>query len=232
MRPVTGLVCLLLACAAGAPQAAEPARIVWNGWRITVETGASMPLVEILERIARETGVAVQVEGDPGLTPPIRLVQQPLDKALLAVTLGHDTVFRFASPATAAGEPRLHAAWIMARHRRLPVAPRPARGASLGELAAAGEQGLPRLARMLASHPDVATRERAARALLQIGSHAAALALSEGLHDPDPTVRLRAAQGLARIKGQAASPRLQAALALERDPSVRALLQRLLKATS
>jgi HEAT repeat protein len=98
----------------------------------------------------------------------------------------------------------------------------------MGELVAAGPAGVPALARMLTSHPDPATRERAARALAQAGGSTAASALRRGLRDRDPAVRLRAAQGLARGGTKDALARLKSAAALEHDASVKAVLERLL----
>lgn len=228
MRLVGGLALTVLVCTVGVSQAAEPVRIAWDGSRISIETKAPMPFVRLLGQIAQSTGVAIVVRGDPGTARPVSLAFQRLDRAVLAVATGHDTALRFAAPESSAGGPRLVAVWVLVRGSRSVSASSPARNAGFGELVAAGAAGVPALARMLTSHPDPATRERAARALAQVGGSTAASALRRGLRDHDPTVRLRAAQSLARSGTPDALPRLKAALALERDGDVKAVLERLL----
>lgn len=228
MRRVGELALTVLLCAAGVTQAAEPIRIARSGSLVSIETKAPMPFVRLLGQIAQSTGVAIVVRGDPGTARPVSLAFQRLDRAILALATGHDTALRFAAPESSAAEPRLVAVWVLVRGTRPVSAASLARKAGLGELVAAGAASVPALARILTSHPDPATRERAARALTQVDGSAAATALRRGLHDHDPTVRLRAAQGLARSGVPDALPRLKAALALERDGDVKAVLERLL----
>jgi hypothetical protein len=228
VRLVGGLAASVLACTVGALQAAEPIRLAWDGSRISIQTEAPMPLAQLLGQMAQSTGITIAVHGDPGTVRPISLAPQRLDHALLALAAGHDTALRFATTGSSAAEPRLVAAWVVVRQSRPLTAPTPARKVKLGELVAAGAAGVPALARVLTSHPDPATRERAARGLAQVGGSTALSALRQGLHDRDPTVRLRAAQGLARSGTRDALARLKAATALERDASVKAVLERLM----
>jgi hypothetical protein len=238
LAPVFVLASFLLA---GAPagHAAGPADAREDGGRsplaVQVEEGLlsvdvhDTPLGEVLEAIAEQAALTIEVHGGGGTRVTESFAGVRLDEGLRRLTRGHDVILIYGGTPRDANEARLVEAHVWeasAPAGRLALDPseRAARLKAIREMMWFARQRQPdalaSLAGML-SDPDPAVRASAAAALGSLGGPEAAAALTGALGDQDASVRMSALSALGRRREESAVGSMAQVLARDQDARVR-----------
>jgi hypothetical protein len=242
------LALLLPHADAAAQGAGQRPKIKWAEGRLSVEVGA-MPVLAVLEEIGRATGAEVTGRGELGSTTPQSFEALPLEAALRRLVGANGIVVLYQPGAEPGAEARVAAIRVYETALESREAQAPERGAAgqraaappgdararasrVRELVQAGDdQAVGELQQILTSGGDARERRPIVDALVTIGTPRAAEALTAALRDQEPEIRSQAAQGVWSITGAGSADVLQDALAVERDPDVRRVLERLLDRT-
>jgi len=194
---------------------------------VTVKNGVlsldvqAAPLDAVLRAIAAQAGFELRLRGD--LTAPItaRLAPRPLAAGLIRLLREHSTSLTYVRRLD--GREAIERLVVVAS----PPAPRlmARRGARLGEIRRLGRlprgQGAGILASILRGDGDPIVRAAAAAALGRMGGRLAVSALTSGIVDAAPAVRVQAAHGLARSSFPDATRVLVERLEVDPDAGVR-----------
>lgn len=248
--PGPALRCLRLALVAGgctlAAGALEAQEIVQG--RLTMEIEAQ-PLADVLEAIAREAGIGLEIDGELGDAEPQTFHSVPLDGAIRQLVGTHSLVMIHAPNAERQlsevrvyaveedPEARRQASAQQARRaeraqrvesagREVAVAgertDRAARVQEVRELARSGDPAAVRdLSAILASDDDPAIRRLAVGALAGIGDPGATEPLAQALDDEDRAVRVQVVRALHNLLGDDVAPYLARVVTSDQEPAVR-----------
>jgi hypothetical protein len=229
MFPV-GLAVVLLVVAAG-PAAAEPAETFSVTFgadgRLSLDVG-TVPLRDVLEAIAAQTGAELTVHGDLGTTSPQRFRQARLEDGLerLGGVRGLAVVVVYGPPA-ADGRVVVREILVAASDgsrgpaTTIGAGSAPADGGRLLEVSRlARRRDAEGLGRLLLEDPSPEIRRQAAAALGRVGT-AGRSPLLAALGDPDVRVRVKVVEGLGRVGGEDAVAALRGVLAGAGDSTTR-----------
>lgn len=230
------------ATGASAP-GARPMQVAVSGAHISARLDEG-PRVEVLEEIARQSGIRVVVHGDLGAVRP-----QTFDR--LSLTEGIRRVVGDHALMTIHSGGRLATVLVRARSAGGSRTPPPVLGAPAAESSPSpgsgpylddrrsaiaalvhrgGVAGVRGLSRMLQEDPDPTVRRLATNALLNLSATSsldtalrtqAARAFGSALDDERTEVRLEAVRGLGLVHGHVANPRLARAATSDPAPEIR-----------
>jgi hypothetical protein len=222
-----------------------------TGDLVSLEAGGPVSIATILVELGAATGVTVAVHSD-NLGGPLAIEDTPVAEMFNRLAAGHDVAMRFADREPGRGE-RLVSVWVL---KRSPAASRDWKGslpqayradgsglaadnaadqaarAQVRDLVGRGKAGVPDLQRLMSSRASPGQRELAVRALAQIGGRVAADSLARALFDHDYRIRLRATNGIRRLRDPRALADLGAAARREPDPAVRQVMERALQSVN
>ena len=213
--------------------------------RLTMEI-EPQPLADVLETIAREAGIGLEIEGELGDAESQTFDSVPLDAAIRQLVGTHSLVMIHAPGAKRQlsevrvyaveedPEARRQASAQQARRtqrveragREVAVAgertDRAARVQEVRELARSGDPAAVRdLSAILASDDDPAIRRLAVGALAGIGDLSATEPLAAALGDEDRAVRVQVVRALHNLLGDDVAPYLTRVVTSDEEPAVR-----------
>jgi hypothetical protein len=225
---------VLFMCASGdaaAESAHEPTlEVRLEKDRLSVEVGA-VPLVDVLNAIAEQTGAKLLVQGDPGTVQPQAFTDQPLAEGIRRLVEPNNLAMTFAPAMAPDAGPRLASLTVHASTSRSlgeteaepiwrssPANPQASRAGlpSVSDFARGGEERLvAALSRVLVGDPDALRQGVASERLDDVEGHRAALA------SEDPADRIEALQAIGEDGSDGAIGPLFEVLVRDEDGAVR-----------
>jgi hypothetical protein len=178
-----------------------------------------MPLMELLEEIARQSGLVVELEEPLAEPVSLELTGVPLVEALQQVLRGRNYVYqRSGSSRGVEGSPVIRPGrlWVLsggaAREHLQAVTVEPCQNEGLDESRIATTGDCPGRLEIALTHSDARVRLAAISELTDAGGDGAAETLAAALTDDDVAVREEAIYGLGEVGDEESLPALQQAL--------------------